>query len=114
VYAAGDYLYFADGNLFRAANISRPLEPVMCEPVYTADTITGICMDGGYAYLSSRQRWIKVLDVRQPSKIIDQGETIPVPDFPNAVCADGDYLFVADHREGLVILKRTMGDRKTL
>jgi hypothetical protein len=51
-----------------------------------------------------------VLNVGRLSEMIDQGETIPVPDFPDSICADGDYLFVAEHREGLVILKRITGD----
>jgi len=48
-----------------------------------------------------------VLDVRRPEKMMDTLVTIPTIDMPNAVFADGEFLFVADHREGLVIIKKT-------
>jgi hypothetical protein len=44
--AAGDHVYFSDSTSFEAVDISSPLEPVMCDTIYTTDADIEICRIG--------------------------------------------------------------------
>jgi hypothetical protein len=61
-------------------------------------------VSGNKLYAATGYTGLKIYDVgaERPALIT----TVDTPGTAVDVCADGDYLFVADHREGLVILRR--------
>ncbi len=106
VAVSGDYAYFADGDAgLRVIDISDPTTPTVVG-TWVNGMFGGwdeIAIAGDRAYVTTH-KLLLVLDISDPTAPVEVGQYHAVGGVSD-VAASGDYVYLADGYEGLVILE---------
>jgi hypothetical protein len=99
----GAYCYIADGKSgLTAIDISDPENPRNVSTVDTPGYANSVHVLEGHAYVADWERGVQVIDVGDPQnpQITGGCET----DYAQDVFATGDYIYVADNYQGLIVI----------
>ncbi len=101
---SGDLLFLGcHGNGIRIFDISHPMEPRLLFKHVDEGEIYGITGDDEYCIAADLQEGVKIFDVsdRNNIRMIAHNDKY----HPHSVCYDGEYIYLGDQDDGLVILK---------
>lgn len=114
VAVSGNYAYVADDDGLVIVDISNPSFPILNKSYNTGGWAQGITVSGNYAYVIDMANGIFIVDISNPSSPILEGmyDTSPPIIIENydytgsiwSVSVSGNYAYVADEGNGLLIV----------
>ncbi|WP_235284320.1 PKD domain-containing protein [Methanosarcina sp. 1.H.A.2.2] len=111
---SGNYAYIADGNDLVIVDISNPSSPIPIRNYNTGGWAQDIAVSGNYAYVIDYANGIFIVDISNPSSPLLKGIHATSPIIWNgdygyggcikSVAVSGNYAYVADEGNGLLIV----------
>jgi hypothetical protein len=93
--------YIAADAQFIIVNVSDPMYPNLVFQYRYPYSCRGVCLAGRYCYLALEQLGVAVWDVSTTPPV--QVGSFDTPSNARSVAASGDFLYVTDGRDGLIV-----------
>jgi hypothetical protein len=103
VQVVGNYAYIGEGQKLRILDVSNPASPVPLGRVLFPETVVGVFVSGGLAYVSDRMSGLQIIDVTNPTAPTLRG-SCKTPYIAYGVYVSGSLAYVADGYSGLQII----------
>ncbi len=102
---SGDYLFVAAGeNGLDIYDISNPDDIQRVRTVFTGGTGLDLVIRDNYAYIADGEGSMKIVDISDPPNSVLVGEYLTLGRSVTGIDQDGDFLFLADGRNGVIAL----------
>ena len=103
VAAEGNIAYYGNGAYFEIADFADPAGPVLLSQTLLPKAVTGIAVDGDYAYVCNADSGLIILDISNPLSPERIG-SVEIYGSAASVAVSGNYAYLADAWYGLRVI----------
>lgn len=98
-----EHAYFGSGMVLTVADVSDPARPQIVGEVVLPDSVSGVVVSGGFAYVANDEAGLRVIDISTPSLPAEVG-FLETAGYARGIALYEGLAFVADGFEGLQVI----------